>query len=444
MPQDFARPEGQLATPNASQRERGERRMIRPPALFLAGGALLVLFVLLLAGEGEKVDASVPEMQVEWLDSERATLDTDDGRRERSIVLQPGDAAATALVKLDFDFSDISRMEAACRGVHKLSSVRAGNTFKRLDTPDGTHVYYHIDAVQQLHLSLKHGSDQWQAALEERGYMVRQRVVSGSIEESLFVAAAKAGMDDRTTMNMVDIFSWDIDFARDMRTGDHFTVFYEERFDELGEQIGSIIHAAEFVNQGNSYRAVLRVLADGREEYFTPEGRSMRKTYLKSPVKYSRISSRFSTSRKHPVLGYTRAHRGVDYAAPSGTPIRAIGDGYVSFAGWKGGYGRYVEIKHNNAAHSTAYAHMRSYGRGIRKGVRVKQGQIIGYVGESGLATGPHLHFEFRSRGRAVNPLTVRHEPAKPVPPEEMAAFRAEAERLVQRLAVSENEERWG
>jgi len=186
------------------------------------------------------------------------------------------------------------------------------------------------------------------------------------------------------------------------------------------------------------------VAADGREEYFTPEGRSMRKTYLKSPVKYSRISSRFSGSRKHPVLGYTRAHRGVDYAAPSGTPIRAIGDGRVVFAGWKGGYGRYVKIQHNNRAHATAYAHMRRYGRGIRKGVRVKQGQIIGYVGQSGLATGPHLHFEFRSRGRAVNPLAVRHEPARPVPKSEMAEFRARADKLVQRLATPENDELWG
>ena len=177
-----------------------------------------------------------------------------------------------------------------------------------------------------------------------------------------------------------------------------------------------MILAAEFINQGNVYNAVRYELANGSVEYFTPEGRSMRKTYLKSPVKFSRISSRFTRSRKHPVLGYNRAHRGVDYASASGTPIRAIGDGRVAYAARKGGYGRFVEIRHTNSAHSTAYAHLRSYGRGIKRGKRVKQGQIIGYVGMSGLATGPHLHFEFRIRGRAVNPLAVKHSPARPVP----------------------------
>ncbi|MDQ6972793.1 MAG: M23 family metallopeptidase, partial [Mariprofundaceae bacterium] len=160
--------------------------------------------------------------------------------------------------------------------------------------------------------------------------------------------------------------------------------------------------------------------------------------------KFTRISSRFQLRRKHPVLGYTRAHRGVDYAAGSGTPIHAVGEGRVMFAGWKGGYGRFVLIQHLNSSHATAYGHMRRYGKGIRKGVRVRQGQVIGYVGMSGLATGPHLHFEFRVRGRAVNPLHIKRSPARPVPSAEMARFHAQAEQRLQAMTDEHIKLAWG
>jgi len=239
LPQDFARPAEQLSTQNRLKKGDGEGRRVRMPAIFVAGGVLLLLLVVMLTGEGDQVDASVPEFQEEWLESELALADANGGSHERKVTLQPGDAAATALIKLDFDFPDIARMEEACKPVHKLSDVRAGNMFKRIDRQDGPHIYYHIDALQRLHLHLPAGSDAWQAEVEARDYEARQRVVSGTIEESLFVAAARAGMDERTTMNMVDIFAWDIDFARDLRNGDRFTVYYEERFDDQGRQIGT-------------------------------------------------------------------------------------------------------------------------------------------------------------------------------------------------------------
>ena len=206
----------------------------------------------------------------------------------------------------------------------------------------------------------------------------------------------------------------------------------------------SSILAAEFINRGEKYRAVRYEQADGKVDYFTPEGKSMRKAYLKAPVKFSRISSTFKTKRKHPVLGYTRAHRGVDYASPSGTPIHAIGDGHVTFVGWKGGYGRYVSIRHNNRNHTSAYAHLRSYAKGIKRGMKVRQGKIIGYVGMSGLATGPHLHFEFRSRGRAVNPLTVKHPPAQPVATTERQRFQTQTAPLLGRLKENSAQLAWG
>jgi len=242
----------------------------------------------------------------------------------------------------------------------------------------------------------------------------------------------------------VDIFAWDVDFARDLRSKDRFRVLLQERFDKAGRLLDRVIQAAEFVNQGHIFQAVRYTFPNGRAEYFTPDGKSMRKTYLKAPVKFTRISSRFSLGRRHPILGYTRAHRGVDYAAPIGTPIHAVGDGRVVYAGWKGGYGRFVLIQHTNSNHATAYAHMRRYGHHIKRGVRVHQGQVIGYVGMSGLATGPHLHLEFRVRGRAVNPLTVKRASAKPVPVAQMPHFRQLAEHTLDRMAQSPTLLAWG
>jgi len=242
----------------------------------------------------------------------------------------------------------------------------------------------------------------------------------------------------------VDIFAWDVDFARDLRSKDRFRVLLQERFDKAGRLLDRVIQAAEFVNQGHVFQAVRYTFPNGRVEYFTPEGKSMRKTYLKAPVKFTRISSRFSLARMHPILGYTRAHHGVDYAAPMGTPIHAVGDGRVVYACWKGGYGRFVLIRHTNSNHATAYGHMSRYAHGIKRGVRVHQGQVIGYVGISGLATGPHVHFEFRIRGRAVNPLTIKRTPARPVPAAQMPQFRAVAARALERMTVSPTLLAWG
>jgi len=243
---------------------------------------------------------------------------------------------------------------------------------------------------------------------------------------------------------LVDIFAWDIDFARELRRGDHFRIVYSSDENAEGQRIGSTILAATFVNQGRLYSAMRYTLKDGSTHYYSFDGKSLRKNYLKAPVKFSRISSRFSIARKHPVLGYTRAHKGVDYAAPKGTPIHALGDGRITFAGWKGGYGRLVSIRHTNRNHSTRYGHMSKFGAGIHRGVWVKQGQVIGYVGKSGLATGYHLHFEFRVRGRAINPLSVKHTAAKPVPASELKGFQQAVLRIKQRMKDNIERQRWG
>lgn len=410
----------------------------------LLGALVGFLFILLfIGGAGQDARARMSVPHDEWLSADLHPETTTASRihRER---LRPGDHAVAAMQRLGFGNVESHRMVLAANSSYQLKNVRAGQVFTRVDDAKGTDFYYNIDARQRLHLHQDKGKAHWQARIENRHIFSRQRIASGAITDSLFASAERAGMDQRTTMNLVDIFSWDIDFARDMRRGDTFKVIYEERFDDEGKVLESSILAARFVNQGRQYEAIRYKQINGRVDYFTPDGKSVRKAYLKAPVKFSRISSRFTLRRKHPILGYTRAHRGVDYAAPRGTPVHAIGDGYIAFKGWKHGYGRFILIRHTNRQHSTAYAHMSRYARHIRKGQHVRQGQIIGYVGMSGLATGPHLHFEFRSRGRAVNPLTVKHPPARPVAKKERDRFLQQSAPLVGQLKQSATEITWG
>ncbi len=409
--------------------------------LLILGGMACAGLAWGLLAAGNNGVASTAGTHEEWIAVKTDKPSTIDSTW-RHETIREGDVAIYVLSRLGFSFANINRMIDAARHVYPLKQVVAGRDFDRHDRGGHTNVYYPVDNSHVLRLSLR--ANGWSAALEPRAAAIRQVVFQGRIKGSLFVAAVRAGMDDRTTMNLVDIFAWDIDFARDLRPGDHFSLLVQERFDRQGKLFDSVIQAAEFVNRGHTFRAVRYTFPNGRVEYFTPRGKSMRKTYLKAPVKFTRISSRFSLARMHPILGYTRAHRGVDYAAPTGTPIHVVGDGRVVYAGWKGGYGRFVLVRHTDGIHSTAYAHMSRYAHGIKRGVRVHQGQVIGYVGMSGLATGPHLHFEFRVRGRAVNPLTVKRIPANPVPAAQMARFRHLAVQVLKRMTQSPTLLAWG
>jgi len=424
--------------------ERRKRAFPRPNRMMvrtLLGSVACAGLIWGLIGSGKNVVASTAATHEEWIAAEAARPAMLDSiwRRE---TIREGDAAVSVLSRLGFPFAEVSRMIDAARSVYALRQVIAGRKFERQDRGSDTDVYYPVDASHVLRLSLRGSA--WTATLEPRVVATRQLVFQGEIRDSLFAAAAHAGMDDRTTMNLVDIFAWDIDFVRDLRPKDRFRVLLQERFDREGRLLDRVIQSAEFVNQGHVFQAVRYTFSDGRVEYFTPDGKSMRKTYLKAPVKFTRISSRFRLKRKHPILGYTRAHRGVDYAAPTGTPVHAVGAGRVIYAGWKGGYGRFVLIRHANGNHATAYAHMRRYGHGIKRGAHVRQGQVIGYVGMSGLATGPHLHFEFRVRGRAVNPLTIKRAPAKPVSVAQMPRFRKVAAHALQRMMQTPTLLAWG
>lgn len=250
--------------------------------------------------------------------------------------------------------------------------------------------------------------------------VVRYR--SGTIDHSLFVASQRAGLEDAATMRLAEIFQWDIDFVLDIRAGDAFHVLLEELY--FGEKFvgyGEIL-AAEFINQGESFRAVLYQGSSGDSSYYDPAGRSMRKAFLRAPVSFTRISSNFNLRRKHPLWNRAMPHRGIDYAAPTGTPVLAAGLGRVIKAGRTGPNGNYVVIRHGEQF-VTKYLHLSRIARGIRANTSVRQGQAIGYVGSTGWATGPHLHYEFLVHGVHQNPRTVRLPDAAPVPKTELAHF---------------------
>ncbi len=257
------------------------------------------------------------------------------------------------------------------------------------------------------------------------------------IESSLFAAGQKAGMNSRTIMTLANqIFGWDIDFALDIREGDEFGVLYEQKFQDGRYVTDGRVLAAEFVNQGKTHRAVWFASKDGEVEgYFTPEGKGMRKAFLRAPLDFTRISSVFNPRRVHPLSGRVRAHKGVDYAAPTGTPIYAAGDGRIEFAGRKGGYGNAVIIDHGRGI-TTLYGHMSRFGKAARGGRAVKQGELIGYVGSTGASTGPHLHYEYRVKGVHKDPSTIPL-PRTEIPSQYLAEFRSQAEVALARLELT-------
>lgn len=313
----------------------------------------------------------------------------------------------------------------------KLTRLMPGQTIRvHKDKGRVLELTQSLDALKTLHIQRK--GEHFVSRVLESVPDIQVRAVTGTIDESLFLSGQRAGLSDAVIMNLTSIFAWDVDFVLDIREGDTFSVVFNEYWID-GKKIkdGEIV-AAEFINQGRTLRAI-RFDLDGRSSYYSDTGRNMRKAFLRTPVNFTRISSRFNLKRKHPVLNRIRAHKGVDYAAPHGTPIRATGDGKIVFAGTKGGYGKTVQLRHGSQ-YSTLYAHMSRFARGIRSGATVSQGQTIGYVGQSGLATGPHLHYEFHVNGSHQDPLKVKLPSAASIPPQYSAEFAAVAQPLIAQL----------
>jgi len=350
----------------------------------------------------------------------------------RDEKVKQGDSLSNLFKRNKFSAQDLHHIMKLGKPTRALKNIQPGQVFKfRLDDQQKLiEMVYQQNRFQALHV--KRQGDTFNATTISRVAQKRTQHISGNINSSLFVDAKNAGMNAPLIMDLVSIFGWDIDFALDLRKGDSFSLIYEEHFlDGLKIKDGDIL-AAEFTNQGRVYRAIRYTDPDGKSNYYTPKGLSMRKAFLRTPVDFRRISSRFG-KRKHPVLNRMRLHKGVDYAAQRGTPVKASGDGKIIFRGRKGGYGKAIIIRHGGR-YSTLYAHLNNYRRGLYNGKYVKQGQVIGYVGSTGRATGPHLHYEFRINGTHRNPLTVKLPNAAPINKQYKIQFKQHASNLLAQL----------
>jgi len=355
----------------------------------------------------------------------------DPGNTIVDLLVKRGDTLEILFRRNGLSLTDMAAMVALPDASAALRLLKPGDRLE-IAHRDGQVVSLERELDEIRLLSIARDESGFAASTIEREVDRRATGARGEIQSSLFEAGSDAGISDRIIMDMAGIFEWDIDFIQDVREGDRFTVLYEELWrDGVKLRDGEII-AAEFINQDKSFRAARFRDEAGRSGYFTPEGRSVRKAFIRAPLNFTRVSSNFNPSRRHPVLNTIRAHRGVDYAAPSGTPIRSAGDGKVLFRGVQGGYGNTIILQHGGNI-TTLYGHMSRFGS-AREGARVTQGDVIGYVGKSGLATGPHLHYEYRVNGVHRNPRTVALPPADPIPAERQAEFQAETQPLWRQL----------
>jgi murein DD-endopeptidase MepM/ murein hydrolase activator NlpD len=357
---------------------------------------------------------AAPAAQPAPADSAAAAVQPEGAISSTDVTVRRNDTLDAIFRRLKLDLADLATLRA-------LPGVRAA--LDRLNPGESLHFTHkdgalyglerRVSDTQTLHVTRDPVAG-LTADLVTSPLDMHQRTVHGQIDSSLFEAVAQAGAHDQTAVALADIFGWDIDFVLDVRAGDTFVVTYSEVYrDGVYLHDGPIL-AAEFVNQGREYRAVRYTDPDGSSHYYTPDGKSLHKAFLRAPVEFSRVSSRFNSARRHPILNLIRAHKGVDYAAPQGTPVRAAGDGRVRFAGPKGGYGNVIELEHSSSV-VTVYGHLSRFAHGIHAGTHVTQGYVIGYVGMTGLATGPHLHYEYRVNGVFKNPQTVALPGANPI-----------------------------
>jgi murein DD-endopeptidase MepM/ murein hydrolase activator NlpD len=355
----------------------------------------------------------------------------------REARIERGDTLGSVLARLDVSDASAQQFLRTDQGARSLYQLMPGKSVRVETDDDGRLLSLRYLAQGGTMLSVERRADGFVAASAPPGYGVRTEVRAGEIRSSMFGAADAVGLPDAVTMQLVEVFSGDIDFYHDLRRGDRFAVVYEMRdVDGSPAGAGKLI-AAEFVNKGVVYRAFLWRGADGSEAYYSQDGKNLRKAFLRSPVEFTRITSGFSLARFHPFLKTWRAHRGVDFAAPTGTPVRAAADGKVVVAGRQNGYGNVVILQHAGA-NSTAYAHLSRFAAGTKPGARVAQGEVIGYVGQTGWATGPHLHYEFRVNNVQRNPMTIALPDAPPLAAADRPAYLAGIVPLAEALALGQ------
>ncbi|MDP1733153.1 MAG: peptidoglycan DD-metalloendopeptidase family protein [Sulfuritalea sp.] len=355
----------------------------------------------------------------------------------REVRIRRGDTLSSLLSGMGIQDEQAATFLRSDRNAEALSRQLApGKTITAQVASAGNlhSLTFPLNGGKDTALIVQRTSEGFAADVQQLQLETKLSLQSATIQHSLFGAADDAGIPDSVATQLADIFGGDIDFHRDIRKGDRFSVIYETA-SHLGKPVRTQrILAAEFINDGKVFRAFWYQHKDGTGGYYTEEGRNVRKAFLRSPLEFSRITSGFSNARYHPVLRETRAHRGIDYGASTGTRVRTTGDGTVEFAGTQGGYGKVVMVRHSGNR-TTVYGHLSEFASGIKNGMRVAQGDVIGFVGATGIATGPHLHYEFRVAGMHRNPLTVALPEAAPISPVQLATFKSHTNNLLSQIA---------
>ena len=337
-------------------------------------------------------------------------------------TIKKGDTLFTIFKKYRLELNELHEIKRSSKEIHDLKKLVLGRPYMlSIDKKNKINSFiYHVDEDALLNVTSSESG--FQAEKITLDYDVQIKYIGGTIKDNLVSSIGEDKDNMLLALEIADIFSWDIDFSTDIRKGDNFKVIVEALFHKNEfKKYGNIL-AIEFVNSGTQYK-VYRFESEGHADYYDSEGKSIKKTFLKAPLNFKRITSHFSGKRYHPILKILRPHHGVDYAAPSGTPVSATGNGTVAFAGCRGAYGNLIIIKHNNN-YETYYGHLSKISKGIKKGARVNQGDVIGYVGKTGLATGPHLHYEMRIADKHVNPLDIKHPFKKGIAPDNFLDFK--------------------
>ncbi len=343
-----------------------------------------------------------------------------------------GETFATILEQYGYSYEDTLSILEIAADIHDFTSVKLGSDIIFVKRGELIHRFeYDIDS--ETTAVVEQDGETFGVYEQQIAYDVSVKEISATVDESLFLAAANVGLEEAAIIRMAEVLAWSIDFNTAVRPGDSFSIVYESRSrDGKPAQPGKIF-AVKYVNQGVEYTGFRFPDADGKLRYYDANGNSLVRQFLKAPLRFSRITSGFTGRRFHPVLGKNTSHKAIDYAAPQGTPIVSVGDGTVTFAGWKTGYGNFIKIKHNST-YSTHYAHLSAFGKGIKAGARVTQGQTIGFVGSTGWSTGPHLHYEIAKNGSLVNPLTLELPAGDPIVDDERAAFELVRDEYIERL----------
>lgn len=375
---------------------------------------------------------SLPEIKPDDLDAE----ENKDDNEWKIVTTQSGDTLSSIFKRLGLSNQVLLSILSNNPHAKALTQIKPNQKLQ---------VFIHEQVLQTLivplsateYIQVSNQNGHYTTQIKARETNSQDKYITATVRGSLFNTARNLNIPYKIIQQMTDIFNWEIDFAKEVRSGDQFTIIYEAFFvDDKLVNTGDIL-AVSYTNQGVTHQAIRHMNAAGDFDYYTPQGTSLKKAFSRYPVKFSHISSTFSLSRKHPILHYSRPHKGIDLAAPIGTPIRATGNGIIQFIGRQNAYGNMVKIAHNKT-YSSLYAHLLKFQKGLAKGDRVRRGEIIGYVGQTGLATGPHCHYEFHVNQNPKNPSTIELPRAEPVTGRELAQFKTHSLALLNRLKLYE------